>query len=123
MFHSLNLFIPESGSLKRVDDGDRTVNSLAISERTAPESASTHGRRIRWLLSSASLGNIDDESELVETRLESSASGATLEVMIFSWHNMLQTLNQRSSSNHRQPFSYHTKMADFKYSCVLSIFS
>ena len=44
-------------------------------------SASSHGRRIRWLLSSASLGNIDEESELTEMRLESSASGATLEVL------------------------------------------
>lgn len=41
-------------------------------------SASSHGRRIRWLLSSASLGNIEEEAESV--RLESSASGTTLEV-------------------------------------------
>ena len=26
-------------------------------------------------------------------------------------------------SNRRRPFSYHTKMADFEYSCVLSVFS
>ena len=45
-------------------------------------SASSHGRRIHWLLSSASLGNVDEDTELsiAEPRLESSASGATLEV-------------------------------------------
>lgn len=43
-------------------------------------SASSHGRRIRWLLSSASLGNIEEEGVSFEPRLESSASGAVLEV-------------------------------------------
>ena len=42
--------------------------------------ATSHDRRIRWLLSSASLPNIDDEADSTEPRLQSSASGATLEV-------------------------------------------
>ena len=45
-------------------------------------SASSHCRRIRWLLSSASLGNIEEEGVSFEPRLESSASGAMLEVRI-----------------------------------------
>ncbi|KAJ7387735.1 hypothetical protein OS493_001078 [Desmophyllum pertusum] len=49
-------------------------------DSTHVSSASSHGRRIRWLLSSASLGNIEEETASVEPRLESSASGATLEV-------------------------------------------
>lgn len=51
-----------------------------LEDSTHLSSASSHGRRIRWLLSSASLGNIDEEMTSVEPRLESSASGATLEV-------------------------------------------
>ena len=51
-----------------------------LEDSTHLSSASSHGRRIRWLLSSASLGNIEEEMTSVEPRLESSASGATLEV-------------------------------------------
>lgn len=57
-------------------------HAIAESEATQHSSASSHGRRIRWLLSSASLGNIEEEVVSVEPRLESSASGATLEVSI-----------------------------------------
>ena len=56
--------------------------AIAESEATHHSSASSHGRRIRWLLSSASLRNIEEEAVSVEPRLESSASGATLEVSI-----------------------------------------
>ena len=56
--------------------------AIAESEATQHSSASSHGRRIRWLLSSASLGNIEEEVVSVEPRLESSASGATLEVHV-----------------------------------------
>ncbi|KAK2574373.1 Coiled-coil domain-containing protein 178 [Acropora cervicornis] len=61
------------------DDSSQTVPA---EESTQFSSASSHGRRIHWLLSSASLGNIDEDTELSigEPRLESSASGATLEV-------------------------------------------
>lgn len=54
-------------------------------DSTHVSSASSHGRRIRWLLSSASLGNIEEETASVEPRLESSASGATLEVRIINY--------------------------------------
>lgn len=55
---------------------------MLAEESTQFSSASSHGRRIHWLLSSASLGNIDEDTELsiTDLRLESSASGATLEV-------------------------------------------
>ena len=59
------------------------VGSQGIPEESSHmSSASSHGRRIRWLLSSASLGNIEEEGVSFEPRLESSASGATLEVRI-----------------------------------------
>ena len=58
----------------------RQVEQILESQGVTEESASSHGRRIRWLLSSASLGNIEEEADSV--RVESSASGATLEVSI-----------------------------------------
>lgn len=58
-----------------------TSESQGVAEEASHlSSASSHGRRIRWLLSSASLGNIEEEVASIEPRLESSASGATLEV-------------------------------------------
>ena len=63
---------------------EEASDSQVITEETTQHSsASSHGRRIRWLLSSASLGNIEEEGVSVEPRLESSASGATLEVSIY----------------------------------------
>lgn len=62
-------------------DKEELLESQGLPEdSTHLSSASSHGRRIRWLLSSASLGNIEEEMASVEPRLESSASGATLEV-------------------------------------------
>ena len=63
---------------------DDSSQSVPAEESTQFSSASSHGRRIHWLLSSASLGNIDEDTELSigEPRLESSASGATLEVKV-----------------------------------------
>lgn len=62
-------------------DKEELLESQGFPEdSTHMSSASSHGRRIRWLLSSASLGNIEEETASIEPRLESSASGATLEV-------------------------------------------
>ena len=60
---------------------EQILESQGVTEESSQlSSASSHGRRIRWLLSSASLGNIEEEADSV--RVESSASGATLEVSI-----------------------------------------
>lgn len=74
-----------SSSMSDIKDkglDDDSSQSVPAEESTQFSSASSHGRRIHWLLSSASLGNIDEDTELSigEPRLESSASGATLEV-------------------------------------------
>ncbi|KAL9979922.1 hypothetical protein ACROYT_G008441 [Oculina patagonica] len=62
-------------------DKEELLESQGFPEdSTHMSSASSHGRRIRWLLSSASLGNIEEETASIEPRLESSASGATLEI-------------------------------------------
>ena len=64
-------------------DKEEVVESQDVPEDSSHmSSASSHGRRIRWLLSSASLGNIEEEGVLYELRVESSASGAFLEVWI-----------------------------------------
>jgi len=66
-----------------VKDKEELLESQGVPENSSHlSSASSHGRRIRWLLSSASLGNIEEEVVSFEPRLESSASGATLEVRI-----------------------------------------
>ena len=55
---------------------EQILESQGVTEESSQlSSASSHGRRIRWLLSSASLGNIEEEADSV--RVESSASGAT----------------------------------------------
>ena len=60
---------------------EQILESQGVTEESSQlSSASSHGRRIRWLLSSASLDNIEEEADSV--RVESSASGATLEVSI-----------------------------------------
>lgn len=62
-------------------DKEEVVESQGVPEDSSHmSSASSHGRRIRWLLSSASLGNIEEEGVSYEPRVESSASGAMLEV-------------------------------------------
>ena len=62
---------------------EEVVESQGIPEDSSHmSSASSHGRRIRWLLSSASLGNIEEEGVSFQPRLESSASGAMLEVHV-----------------------------------------
>lgn len=64
-------------------DKEEVVESQGVPEDSSHmSSASSHGRRIRWLLSSASLGNIEEEGVSYEPRVESSASGAMLEVWI-----------------------------------------
>ena len=66
-----------------VKDKEEVGESQGIPEDSSHfSSASSHGRRIRWLLSSASLGNIEEEVVSLVPRLESSASGAILEVRI-----------------------------------------
>lgn len=62
-------------------DKEEVVESQGVPEDSSHmSSASSHGRRIRWLLSSASLGNIEEEGVSYEPRVESSASGAMLKV-------------------------------------------
>lgn len=68
--------VSEGKSTRQVE---QILESQGVTEESSQlSSASSHGRRIRWLLSSASLGNIEEEADSV--RVESSASGATLEV-------------------------------------------
>ena len=72
----------ESSSLREAEE--ELVKSELMEDQSSTvgkSSASSHGRRIKWFLSSASLGTIGEEFEgRSASRLESSASGAVLEV-------------------------------------------
>lgn len=72
----------ESSSLKESEE--ELKESEVIEDRASTRgqsSASSHGHRIKWFLSSASLETIGEEFERdSRSRLQSSASGAVLEV-------------------------------------------
>ncbi|XP_020616099.1 coiled-coil domain-containing protein 178-like [Orbicella faveolata] len=80
-------------------DKEEVVESQGVPEDSSHmSSASSHGRRIRWLLSSASLGNIEEEGVSFEPRLESSASGATLEIRGRSARTVISKLSTPKSA-------------------------
>lgn len=87
-FKSRSETIVTGGSISRDEDESR-LRSATLDDVESLEGYTSRGNKLRWLLSSDSVGDYTKEDEL-DRMLESSASGAVLEVCLYL-HFQLQS--------------------------------